>query len=325
MKAVQSLRAKRVPLSEMRVSFRARFRSQDSFVVGKKQCCVVSRVARVLRLYGVDVEFWRPRQFDRFLSQGPFVDEDGRALHDMRVTCDRAGRWYLCCPFAVVPEGMRPLSLGAVAAIDPGVRTIASVYSTSRALKLGSGVNMELKRASQRVAELQRRLASMEGVACHRARWHILRKIRRVWAKAVDRRNDAHRKIINHLVGAQQPSPFSLVLLPSLPVAELARCEQRRGPRLLSRASAFQMVSLGLDLFEKRLKDKAVVVGSAVSSVGEAYTTKTCGRCGGLTDVGGAKWYRCRHCAFEVDRDLNAARNIFLSSLWGAFVPRLSP
>ena len=50
--------------------------------------------------------------------------------------------------------------------------------------------------------------------------------------------------------------------------------------------------------------------------VDEAYTSKTCGMCGHIhQSLGGNKVFRCPHCSFEIDRNVNGARNILLRFL----------
>ena len=51
------------------------------------------------------------------------------------------------------------------------------------------------------------------------------------------------------------------------------------------------------------------------ASPSEAYTTKTCGSCGHLNTVGSSKVFRCSECGLHCDRDLHAARNIYMKWL----------
>jgi transposase len=44
----------------------------------------------------------------------------------------------------------------------------------------------------------------------------------------------------------------------------------------------------------------------------ESYTTKCCGRCGTLNNVGSSEIFNCIKCGLQQDRDLHAARNIYL-------------
>ena len=56
--------------------------------------------------------------------------------------------------------------------------------------------------------------------------------------------------------------------------------------------------------------------GSEVHLCDENYTTQACGGCGLLDkNIGGNKMYKCRECNVEIDRDYNAARNIYLKHM----------
>lgn len=48
----------------------------------------------------------------------------------------------------------------------------------------------------------------------------------------------------------------------------------------------------------------------------EAWTSKTCGKCGHIKmDLGGNKQYDCEKCGLSIDRDVNGAKNIFAKAL----------
>ena len=47
--------------------------------------------------------------------------------------------------------------------------------------------------------------------------------------------------------------------------------------------------------------------------VSEAYTSKTCGRCGWQHPLlGGAETFECENCGLHIGRDINASRNIYI-------------
>ena len=50
--------------------------------------------------------------------------------------------------------------------------------------------------------------------------------------------------------------------------------------------------------------------------VTEEYTLQLCSNCGHLHDnLGSVKVYFCKKCKLEIDRHINAARNIFLKNI----------
>jgi putative transposase len=49
--------------------------------------------------------------------------------------------------------------------------------------------------------------------------------------------------------------------------------------------------------------------------VNESYTSKTCGKCGEINNkLGSQSIFKCKTCKIEIDRDINAARNICIKN-----------
>jgi transposase len=68
--------------------------------------------------------------------------------------------------------------------------------------------------------------------------------------------------------------------------------------------------------FKLKLKYKCETYNKKLVIVDESFTSKTCGNCGCLNDVGGSEWYTCdKGCRMEIDRDVNGARNILLKNI----------
>jgi putative transposase len=109
---------------------------------------------------------------------------------------------------------------------------------------------------------------------------------------------------------------YHVVLIPEFETQGMIR----RGQRRIGSKTARALATWSHYSFRRRLLDKAreypwckVVV---VVVVNEAYTSKTCGRCGELHHtLGGSKVFRCPRCSLQSDRDLHAARNIMLRFL----------
>ena len=73
--------------------------------------------------------------------------------------------------------------------------------------------------------------------------------------------------------------------------------------------------------FKEKMHYKCKEKGVRLDICGEEYTTKTCGACGKIKEMGGAKTYECDRCGLKIDRDINAARNILLKRLNEKDVP----
>ena len=68
--------------------------------------------------------------------------------------------------------------------------------------------------------------------------------------------------------------------------------------------------------FRERLKFKGIEYNCNIIVQNEAYTSKTCGKCGELNrKLGSSKIFNCSRCKFKYDRDLNGARNIMIKAL----------
>lgn len=63
------------------------------------------------------------------------------------------------------------------------------------------------------------------------------------------------------------------------------------------------------DLCDK-IEYKAEAEGIPVNYIDPRNTSKTCSKCGSKNKVGASKQYKCSNCGIELNRDLNAARNI---------------
>jgi len=70
--------------------------------------------------------------------------------------------------------------------------------------------------------------------------------------------------------------------------------------------------------FEEKLKSKCKEYNIKLINYNEAYTSKTCGKCGNIDlNLGNKEIYQCKKCGLKIDRDINGARNIMLKNKYG--------
>ncbi len=56
--------------------------------------------------------------------------------------------------------------------------------------------------------------------------------------------------------------------------------------------------------------------GNKFKVITEEYTSKTCTGCGKINkSLGGKEEFKCGKCGIEIDRDLNASRNICIMNI----------
>lgn len=213
---------------------------------------------------------------------------------------DATGRYFLQVPIHVVPKTPKEHA-DKVVSLDPGVRKFVTGYSPSE----GHGFCVG-NRASTRVLKILRAIDQVNSslsspyVDCKQRR-RLRQKKARLYVDYKNVRDDFHWKLTNMLT-----SRYDRILLPRLEIAKLSR-------GLTAKVSR-EMLAQSHGLFVQRLVDKCCERGTVVETPSERHTSKTCGLCGELTDVGSSETFACRAvgCGYVADRDLNAARNIYL-------------
>lgn len=106
---------------------------------------------------------------------------------------------------------------------------------------------------------------------------------------------------------------FRVVIIPEFSTSQMVSRKHRK----IGSKTARGMYTWAHYRFRQRLLHKAQAYSDRkVILCNEAYTSQTCGHCGGIhSKLGGAKTFRCPQCRHTLDRDANGARNIFLKYL----------
>ncbi len=82
----------------------------------------------------------------------------------------------------------------------------------------------------------------------------------------------------------------------------------------LNHKTSRNMYNLGFYTFKEKLKSKCETNNCELVICTEDYTSKTCSNCGNIYEVGSSKIYSCSKCKCIFDRDINAAKNIYLKN-----------
>jgi putative transposase len=236
--------------------------------------------------------------------------------YDARLQRTKAGAYYLCVPLPLVirDENQVPKQrqVSAVVALDPGVRTFQTCYdpTNQRCLKWGDNDVKRVYRLCYALDDLVSRCSQQKRTIPHRRRWKMRCAAARIRTKIRNLIDDVQRKLIKWLC-----ENHHLVLLPAFETSRMIG--KRDGRRRINSKTARAMATWAHYRFRMRLLSKAHEYPRChIEIVDEAYTSKTCGRCGTLHHkLGGAKLFQCPQCSLRIDRDLNGARNIYLRYL----------
>jgi putative transposase len=232
-----------------------------------------------------------------------------KVAHDMPLMMKRSGEWYLAIPVAVQPrsESQAPVfasPLDGTVALDPEVRTFQTCFDgRGRVFKWGHGDMGRIVRLRHHLDKLISRLS--QPAVPHRRRWRMRRAARRMRLRIRRLVDDLHRRLAKWLCES-----YTRVLLPEFRSSQMVLRESRQ----IRRSTVRSMLTWGHYRFRQHLLHKArEFPWCQVVICDEAYTTKTCGKCGERNErVGGSKVFRCPRpeCRFRIDRDVNGARNI---------------
>lgn len=187
-----------------------------------------------------------------------------------------------------------------VIALDPGVRTFLTGYDNSgNAFEFGKNDISGLARLLHRRNQLQSKMTMLSSKKKRNHRRALLR----INYRLKNLINDAHRRVIVFLT-----KNYKEIHIPKLNFHNLGK---------MSKKTKAKTVAWNHCLFVDRLVSYSASQKTNVIVCTEEYTSKTCSSCGNLkNNLGSNKTYNCSSCNKVFDRDINAAKNILLKSLF---------
>lgn len=220
-------------------------------------------------------------------------------LTDTRLQMNTLGEFFLC---VIVSPRTYEASAGDVLALDPGVRTFQTCYNPNGALtEIGRRDIEKCVKQCHRWSFLQSKAA--RGKTTHKHRYRLRKKMRRIQKRLKNLITDVHNKTIKWML-----DHHSVILIPCFGTQRMVL---REGS--LKKATRWALSTWSHFLFRSRLISKSMQYPKTkVFVVNEAFTSRTCTRCGSLNAKTSSKELRCENCALQIDRDANGARNIFL-------------
>lgn len=245
---------------------------------------------------------WKEDSIYKFLQR---IKTEVRILdlkYDARLVRTRLGKYFLCVPMQAYAGQNQ--ACNKVVALDPGVRTFQTTFDTDGLItKWGDGSMSRIFRLCYRYDKL---VSKMSGLNHKQAR-NMHRASLRITTKIKNRITDLHRRTAKWLC-----LNYNLIYLPEFKTSQMVNKHNRK----LNSKSARAMMTLAHYRFRECIKNKSKhFTNCKVVICTEEYTTKTCGKCGNMYEIDGAKTYICKKCDYKADRDANGSRNILLKEI----------
>lgn len=221
-----------------------------------------------------------------------------------RVVYDK-GRWFLLAQKQMTSVGQDEIQAQNIVAIDPGVRTFVTTFSSHESVSYGD------RFFEERVMPLLLKMDNLYSLRskAKNSQWkrHYEKRIHRLSNRVRDRIDDLHRRVCYDLV-----SSYDIILLPSF---ETSQMSEKSGRKIRSK-TVRAMLGLGHYRFEQMLSWMCKKYGKRLVIVNESYTSKTRSWDGSVkNNLGGSK--TISDGSIIVDRDINGARGIMLRALYG--------
>jgi putative transposase len=234
-------------------------------------------------------------------------DVPSTGLCDCRISLDSIGDYWLQIPYKRFPKIQRNIRRKKFVALDPGVRTFQTFYSQDGACgEIGKNDIQRIYRLCGHMDKLQSKLSNSNGKERRSQKKAWLRMIQRIKNLV----NEVHKKTSLYLT-----QNFQTIILPKFETNKMVNTTLAQSRNIGSKTARGLMVWSHYR-FRMYLQSVCDRTYTNLKIVTEEYTSKTCGSCGNIKyDLGSNKTYCCNLCNYQMDRDINAARNILIKFL----------
>lgn len=179
--------------------------------------------------------------------------------------------------------------------LDPGMRTFQTLYSKTNCYDIGTNVTPKIRSILNKIENKKKYKDE---------KWYK-KYSNRLYQKITNLIDDLHWKTSKFLV-----TNYNNIIVGNMSSSNIVKNTKNLPKKLRPIMNLLKHYQ-----FRERLKFKAEQYGSHVVEQDESYTSKTCGGCGKLNQkLGAKKQFKCE-CGFELDRDLNGARNIMIKCI----------
>lgn len=208
-----------------------------------------------------------------------------------------------------------PTKIKNICAIDQGIRTPFTIYSTNEVVKIGFGASEKIIKVCKEIDIIQSRINSetyyVKDKDGKKKYYKVTSGRKKSLRKAMHRKikylknlkRELHNKSIRYLC-----DNYSTIIVPPFKTQAMVKTLNSKVSRMMCTFSFYE--------FKTKLINKAQEYNINIIEKCEPYTSKTCGNCGIINyGLGTSEVYKCTNCDLEIDRDINGSRCILLRNL----------
>lgn len=229
------------------------------------------------------------------------INCDGRLIHDTKLD-----RWYFVLnypesvSFAENQGANEPDLRDSVISMDSGVRTFQTGYSPNgHILEIGQGATTMVRKYLFAQDILRSKIEKTTNKRKKKIFW---KSFYRLADRVSNMVSELHWKTIRYLT-----DNYGTIIISDFRVAQMLKDLPRQAKWTKRMMCVFRHYD-----FKQRLIQKCRAFKRCLVFQNEAYTSKTCSACSWIKrDLGASKVFQCSSCGLKMDRDVNAARNIF--------------
>jgi transposase len=219
---------------------------------------------------------------------------------DFKIMNDR-GSYYLVMTFEEDKVDKVSQERINMVGLDPGVRSFQTGYGLDgKCFESGKKQSEQIKKIYDRIDLLK---SKQEEKNKRSSRYNMKKRVLKLGKKIYDVVSNLHNQIGSYLC-----KNYDFIFLPRFESSGMQESYK------LQSVTKRMMNSLRHFDFQCKMRCLCDKYGKRLYLVSEEYTSKTCGGCGIVNNVGGSKDYKCK-CGVDIDRDMNGARNILIKSL----------
>lgn len=214
--------------------------------------------------------------------------------NDIRVVKQKGEYWFVI-PIPVPLNNKKPLI--NYCGVDPGVRSFMTTFGNDCCIEYKHNEN-QLKKLNNKITEFKK-LRNKKAIKKRIAK----KKYDLLETKKENLINELHWKVINDLLKRND-----VIFYGDIKSHDIVKNGKNR---TLNK----NINDLKFYKFKTRLLEKASEKNKRVVEVNEAFTSQTCCCCGMMYKPGISKIYSCKQCNTNVDRDINASKNITMKGI----------